>query len=66
MRKKGISPMAIVLLAVVLVVALLVATLVKIEVADSNWSGLIFWLVFMGISGPGCFLIGRFANKGGR
>lgn len=69
MRRKEIRPFAVFLLVVIVLIALVVATRVKTTVplvADSDWRDLIFWLVFMGISGPGYFITGRFFNKGGR
>ena len=69
MRKKGISPLAIILTIVVVFVALIIAVVVKTQVpavVESSWNGLIFWIIFIGIAGPGCFIVGRFFNRGGR
>lgn len=68
MRKKGTSPLAVLLLALAAVLGMIIAFIVKSipAIALSRWSGLIFWLVFILIAGIGGFLIGKFINRGGR
>lgn len=68
MRKKGTSPLAVILLAAIAIAGLVIASFVKSipAVATSSWSGLVFWLIFIVIAGGGGFLVGRFLNKGGR
>lgn len=68
MRKRETNPFAILLLVLTAVIGLVAAFIVRSlpAVAASSWSGLIFWIVFIIISGGGGFLIGKFFGRGGR
>lgn len=68
MRKRETNPFAILLLLLVAVIGLVLAFIVKSmpAVAESSWSGLVFWLIFIAVAGGGGFLVGKFLNKGGR
>lgn len=68
MRKRETNPLAIILLACIAVIGLIIASVIRSlpAVAESSWSGLVFWLIFIAIGGGGGFLVGKFLNKGGR
>lgn len=62
-RKK--NPAAVAAVIICIIAAFLIAAFVKGKVPEAyyNWSGIVFWLVFIVTAGVGTFFSGRFLNR---
>ena len=63
--RRGINPLAIIVLFLTTIGAFILATTVKNILPQfiEQWAGLIFWLVLILIGGGAAVLIGRFFNR---
>lgn len=64
MHKKN-NPFAIVAIVISVIVGFVAASAIKGNIPSEyhNWSGFVFWLVFVAITGIGTFLSGRYVNR---